>query len=68
MKEWLSEFWNSKAGFERVTRAGLFMLGSLVTAGYIPTGVSGGGSKLGPALQAIALLVKAGADAAQPKP
>ena len=36
MKEWLSEFWNTKAGFERTIRSALFLVGSLMQIGAIP--------------------------------
>jgi len=60
MREWVLEFWNTKAGFERTMRSLLFVVGLLVQHGVIPTGVESGGSVIGPLLQAAALLVKAG--------
>lgn len=60
MKEWVTEFWTNRAGFERTMRTLAYFVGLLVMRGVIPTGLEGGGDILGPLLMGGAFLVKAG--------
>lgn len=60
MKEFFTNFWSSQSFFERCIRTGLAGLGTLVTAGVIPTGIGGGGKVIGGLLTILPFAIAAG--------
>lgn len=60
MVEWFNEFWTTKAGFERVFKGIMFIIGSLFTVGVIPTGIDNGGPIIGTILQGGSVAFPAG--------
>lgn len=59
MKEYWNDFWNTKAGFERIVKTAIFGVGSMVQAGVIPTGIDKGGW-IGSVLMVITFLMPQG--------
>lgn len=60
MKALFSRLWNDEASFTGYARALLIVLAGLFAEGTIPTGIDGGGPKVGLALVAIAGWLTAG--------
>ena len=66
MLEWFNEVWTTKAGFERVFKGIMFIVGSLFSVGVIPTGIEGGGPIVGTILQGGSVAFPAGENHKKP--
>lgn len=60
MRQLLSRLWNDEHFFLRWCSVAVFVAGTLIASGSIPTFVDGLGPKLGPIVQAVAVAIATG--------